>query len=420
MSLIQGLHGVVALIVLCSLLFAEEAGVPLPVPGELMLVSAGVLIGTGGLDPWLYLPLAIACCFAGTLTGFGWARLVGEHGLRAAAERFHQTRHLDKVSARLRQAGAREVAISRLIPGLRVYTSLVAGAAGVDRQRFMLGAGPAIVAWVILFTLIGAVVGVPAERLLGQLEALIVQGGVLIVAGVGGYVAIRRTPEGGRVVLMRLPFRLRVAFALAVDMGLIAAVVAGVLAIVRPLLRLGDLAGWADVLLVVAVIGVFYSIATRRGRHATAGETLLGSSYLTQPTHDPVVRGSLRRRLRTVLHGTEEPDPTLGVELFRALSDPHRLRVVRHLAVQARSAAELAEQDPRLSVDDASCALQELEAIGVVASKPGSEDSRYGLADDHLRLGLAEFLAHLTTGPGADEELKSIISWGRVAGGDRE
>lgn len=410
MSLIQGLHGVVALVVLCSLLFAEEAGVPLPVPGELMLVSAGVLIGTGGLDPWLYLPLAVACCFAGTLTGYGWARLVGEHGLRAAAERFHQTKHLDRVSARLRQAGAREVAISRLVPGLRVYTSLVAGAAGVDRRRFMIGAAPAIVAWVIVFTLLGAVVGVPAEHVLGQLEALIVQGGVLIVAGVGGYLAIRRTPEGGRVVLMRLPFNLRMAFALAVDMGLIASVVAGVLAIVRPLLRLGDLAGWADVLLVVAVIGVFYSIATRRGQHATAGETLLGSSYLTQPTHDPLVRGSLRHRLRNVFHLQEEPDPTLGVELFRALSDPHRLRVVRHLAVQPRSAAELAQQEPRLTVDDARYALEELEAIGVVASTPGTDTARYRLTDDHLRVGLAEFFAHLTARPQSDAEGESEMA----------
>ncbi|PZR85712.1 MAG: hypothetical protein DLM67_25100, partial [Candidatus Nephthysia bennettiae] len=65
MGFIQGLHGTVALVLLCSLLFAEEAGVPLPTPGELTLVAAGLLIATGGLDPWLFLPLAVASCLTG-------------------------------------------------------------------------------------------------------------------------------------------------------------------------------------------------------------------------------------------------------------------------------------------------------------------------------------------------------------------
>jgi hypothetical protein len=37
--------------------------------------------------------------------------------------------------------------------------------------------------------LLGAVAGVPAERALGQLEDLIVQGGVLIVLGTARYIA---------------------------------------------------------------------------------------------------------------------------------------------------------------------------------------------------------------------------------------
>jgi hypothetical protein len=44
MGFIQGLHGTMALVLLCSLLFAEEAGVPLPTPGELTLIAAGLLI----------------------------------------------------------------------------------------------------------------------------------------------------------------------------------------------------------------------------------------------------------------------------------------------------------------------------------------------------------------------------------------
>jgi membrane protein DedA with SNARE-associated domain len=51
LSFTQSLHSVVAIVLLCTLLFAEEAGVPLPTPGELTLIVAGLLIATGGLDP---------------------------------------------------------------------------------------------------------------------------------------------------------------------------------------------------------------------------------------------------------------------------------------------------------------------------------------------------------------------------------
>ena len=60
MSYLQGLHGVVAIVLLCSLLFAEEAGVPLPfAPGEVVLMAGGLLIAAGGLDPVVFVPVDV-------------------------------------------------------------------------------------------------------------------------------------------------------------------------------------------------------------------------------------------------------------------------------------------------------------------------------------------------------------------------
>ena len=78
MSFLQGLHGVVAVVLLCGLLFAEESGVPLPfAPGEIVLLAAGLLIAAGGLDPYVFIPLAMLACIAGSVVGYSWARLVG-------------------------------------------------------------------------------------------------------------------------------------------------------------------------------------------------------------------------------------------------------------------------------------------------------------------------------------------------------
>jgi membrane-associated protein len=402
-GLIQGLHGVVALVVLLSLLFAEEAGVPLPTPGELTLIAAGVPIATGALNPWLFVPLAIACALAGSMTGYSWARLAGEHGLQAAAERLHQTRRLERVTSRLQQAGPREIALSRLMPGLRVYTTLVAGAAGVDRRRFLIGIGPLTVVWVGVFTVLGVVAGVPAARVLGQLQALILQGGLLIVIGVGGYFAIHRVPEGGREVLARLPTNLRRVLAVAVDMALIATIVSGVLGIVtgvlsvvRPLLPIGAVAGWVELLAVVAVIAVFYSLATQRGRNATAGELLLGTSYLTHGAEE-LGGVSLKRMLKAALERNAVAQPADLVRMsaiFRSLADTQRLRVARLLLEREQSADEVSSQ-LGLSPTEAAESLRELEEAGLVVAGSGEAAGRYVIADDHLKVGLAEFLTHV-------------------------
>jgi membrane protein DedA with SNARE-associated domain/DNA-binding transcriptional ArsR family regulator len=393
LSFIQGLHGIVAIVLLCTLLFAEEAGVPLPTPGELTLVVAGLLIATGGLDPWLFVPLAAVSCVGGSLTAYSWARLVGERGLNAAAERFDQTKRLYRVTARLQEAGPRDIGLCRLIPGLRVYTSLVAGAVGVDRQRFLLGIVPAAVLWVIAYAVLGVVAGVPAERSLGEFEALVVQGGILILVGAGGYVAIRRVPEGGRAALVRLPLTLRSVLALGIDMAMIAAIVAGVLAVVRPLTALGAIAGWIDVLVVVAVIAVFYSIVTHRGRRATAGETLMGTNYLTLSAGDSS-RVSLRRTLQSSFAQSSPGSPAELARLagsFRALGDPKRLQVARFLLSGEHSLAQIV-QDLQVAPLEAADALRELQAAGLVVVHDSDEGKRYGVANDYVRIGLAEFL----------------------------
>src|SRR5919201_3121248 len=151
MTFIDGLYGDVAVVVLCGVLFAGAAGVPLPVSAKLVLIAGGILVGTGAVDPWLFVPLAIVACLGGAFAGFSWARLVGENGLQAAAERLGQGRRLARLSDRLGQAGPLRIALFRLTPGFKVYTSLVAGAVRVACPPFLIGGGPRFSLWVALF-----------------------------------------------------------------------------------------------------------------------------------------------------------------------------------------------------------------------------------------------------------------------------
>lgn len=112
-----------------------------------------------------------------SLVAYTWARMVGDQGLTALARRLRQGRNLERVSGRIRSAGWSGIGISRLIPGLRIYTTLVAGAARVPRSTFIRAIVPATVVWVGVYVALGVLVGVPVERFLNQAFYVIVARG---------------------------------------------------------------------------------------------------------------------------------------------------------------------------------------------------------------------------------------------------
>lgn len=390
MSYLQGLHGVVAIVLLCSLLFAEEAGIPLPfAPGEVVLMAGGLLVAAGGLDPLVFVPLAIAAVLAGCMVGYSWARVVGEHGLTTLARRLRQAENLARVSARIRCAGPRAIAVSRLIPGLRVYTTLVAGAAGVERRTLLLGVVPTTVVWVVAFVVLGAVVGLPVEHFLGEVQRLAVQGGILLAIGLGGFLAIRRVPAGDRGALVRVPDGVRLMLALAVDIGLVASMLSGVVAVIRRMVGAGVIAGWADALVVAAGVGIFYLVITRRGTGATAGEALLRTTYIARrhrgpAQHHPPELGDLP---------AEDGDLLRAAGLLRLAADVSRLRLLRHLLVAERSSAELA-RDTGLPVSDVVYHLGQLWRAQLVAPLESSRgEVRYGVPAGRARDAVLGLLA---------------------------
>jgi membrane protein DedA with SNARE-associated domain len=284
-SLLHAVHGWSALIVLCSLIFVEEAGVPLPMaPGDLVLVAAGVLISTHGLDPVLFLPLAFLASLTGASAGYTWARAIGARALWALAERLRAGRHLEKASERLRDAGPWTILVARLIPGLRINTTLVAGALQVPRRTFLAGLIPSIIIWEAVFVGLGAAVGTPVEHYLGRLEHLMLRGAVFILIGLAGYLAVRHIPIPGAPGEEAPPPRrfhaVRLALAVVVDLSAIALIVSGLDTIIDAFLGPGRRVNDSVLLSVqVAVSVAVYLALSRALSRTTLGEALFRVTY---------------------------------------------------------------------------------------------------------------------------------------------
>ena len=271
--------------IVCTLLFVEEAGLPLPVaPGEAVLIGAGLLVAGGTAPVWLIAPLAYLAVICGVLTGYTWAHRIGPERVHALAARLHAAGPYDRAAARLRAATPLQIAVSRLLPGLRVYTSLVAGAVSLNLGRFMTGVLPASALWVVTFMGLGIFAGAPVERLLGRFEAYGLRAAVVVAVIAVWVLAARRVPAGetsttdehGRG-------KWRLAAALGVDLAAVGCV-AGALSLVAGLAP-RDSEERAVVAAIFAILGIIYLVVARETVGFTLGEALLEARY--QPRRRP-------------------------------------------------------------------------------------------------------------------------------------
>jgi membrane protein DedA with SNARE-associated domain len=166
-------------VILFAVIAIEEAGVPLPVPGDLIIAFYG---WRASGDPIELAQVIVVCALAstaGTLVPYALAHRFGRRiATRLAGWLDIDKRRVDQLMRRVDRYGFRGVLVGRLIPGLRVAVSLVSGTAHLPVARFspavFVAAGIYWTGWVTL----GAIVGPRLEDIvspayLGVVVALI-------------------------------------------------------------------------------------------------------------------------------------------------------------------------------------------------------------------------------------------------------
>ncbi|MGI8826460.1 MAG: DedA family protein [Chloroflexota bacterium] len=276
LSFLADLHGTVAAVLICTLLFVDEAGLPLPIaPSEGLLLLTGVLVSAGAFPAWVILPAAFLAMASGMITGYGWARTIGQSGLQAIAERVRAGEAYQRAQERLQSASPLEIAFSRVVPGLRPYATLVSGAASVEIRTFLLGAAPALLLWEIVWIAVGMLVGLPVAHFFGQFEKVALRGVILIALGTVGWLAIRDVSADPRNGISGLTPRLRASLALVFDAGIVVSLVGGLFALGRKVMQVSA-DGWIEVL--VAAMLLIAVLLLGRGSQ-TPGETLFATDY---------------------------------------------------------------------------------------------------------------------------------------------
>jgi len=125
-------------------------------PGDSLLVTAGILAAAGQLDiVWLLVFPTIAA-IVGDQTGYVIGRTAGS----ALSDRYPKFRkHLERAHDFYEKHGTKTIVIARFVPVIRTFVPAVAGAAKMKYHSFVVYNIVGGTLWVFSTTLLGYVVG---------------------------------------------------------------------------------------------------------------------------------------------------------------------------------------------------------------------------------------------------------------------
>ena len=152
-------HSDWALVIVFAIAFAESlAVIGLLIPGWLLLVGVGVLIGTGNINFYL----ASLSCFFGAVLGESMSYLIGVH----YQEQVHHwkifKRHpqwMKSTEHFFSRYGIASIALGRFVGPVRAFVPLMAGMTGMNNVRFQITNILSAMVWAPTYLVPGVILG---------------------------------------------------------------------------------------------------------------------------------------------------------------------------------------------------------------------------------------------------------------------
>jgi membrane-associated protein len=135
---IRGLIQWGGMFLVCGIVFVETGlFVGFFLPGDSLLVTAGIFAAAGHLDLGLLLSLVSLCAIAGDQLGYWIGRQAGQALYKRQDSFLFKKHHLERAQEFYERYGAKTVVLARFVPIIRTFASPVAGAARMRYRRFL-------------------------------------------------------------------------------------------------------------------------------------------------------------------------------------------------------------------------------------------------------------------------------------------
>jgi membrane-associated protein len=168
-------------VLVCAIVFAETGlFVGFFLPGDSLLVTAGVFAGAGHMKLAELLSLVTLCAIAGDQLGYFVGRKAGENLYRRQDSRFFKKKHLERAHEFYESYGGKTIILARFIPIIRTFCPPVAGAARMSYGRYLAYDIAGGFLWIWSMVLVGYTLGRTVPNVDKKIHFIIA--GVIVVS----------------------------------------------------------------------------------------------------------------------------------------------------------------------------------------------------------------------------------------------
>lgn len=158
---------------LAAIIFLETGALVFFLPGDSLLVMAGLYAAQGSLDiAWLNL-LLIPCAIAGDALSYQIGFRAGPLIFNRPKSRFFDPKHIRAAHEFYERHGGKAIIMARFVPILRTFVPVVAGVAQMGYRRFATYNIVGGLSWILSMTMIGYVLGVRFPLLVQHIEKVV-------------------------------------------------------------------------------------------------------------------------------------------------------------------------------------------------------------------------------------------------------
>jgi membrane-associated protein len=128
-------------------------------PGDSLLITAGLVAAAGVLNIWWINGLLIVAAVMGDSVGYAIGARLGPALFTREKSLLFNPRHVERTREFYARYGARTIVIARFVPIIRTFAPVVAGVGRMEYRRFLLFNVAGGVGWVVSMTWAGYLLG---------------------------------------------------------------------------------------------------------------------------------------------------------------------------------------------------------------------------------------------------------------------
>jgi membrane-associated protein len=142
---------------LIALIIYAESGMLIGffLPGDTLLLTAGVFAAQGKLSLWLIIAIIAVCAILGDNTGYYIGKIMGKRLFRKKDGILFRQEYVERAEQFFEKYGAKTMLIAHYVPIVRSFAPLVAGVGHMPRWKFFVYDAVGNISWAIIITLLG-------------------------------------------------------------------------------------------------------------------------------------------------------------------------------------------------------------------------------------------------------------------------